>query len=444
MRVLGRSLALPVRLLGAFRKGQRAALFFNQWLEKCSSLIYAYAEASDFSIFPDFSCMSWGGDRMIVSRVRRKLAATGFTLVELLVVIAIIGVLVALLLPAVQAAREAARRISCANNLKQAGIAFHNYHDVYLSLPGMTIGNIWRNPTGIVNPVASLPNQGQPDNRECLSGWVSLAPFMEQNPLAQTVAGHLGGPVPWEGAYQPWKTQVPGLLCPSDGPAHMNVGSNSYKFCLGTTVLDNNQGRAQNWGQPSTGMFTAGQNDNDVSSPVRCWRFSDVTDGLSNTIAIAERRTGNRDLRNDIAHVADFLGDGPMRSASQLKNATGYQQLNDLCMATTSQYGGKKYNDTGVSVECHGAGGGDFPGDRWCDGRPYFSGFNTIVKPNGPSCNPDQGDWGWVMMTASSRHPGVVQVVLGDGSVKSISETIALPTWWALGMKADGNPVGNF
>ena len=381
---------------------------------------------------------------MIVSRGRRKVAATGFTLVELLVVIAIIGVLVALLLPAVQAAREAARRSSCANNLKQAGIAFHNYHDTFQSLPGMTIGNKWRSPPGVVNPVASMPNQGQPDNQECLSGWVSLCPFMEQNPIAQTVAGHLGGPVPWEGAYQPWKTQIPTLLCPSDGPVHLGIGSNSYKFCLGTTVLDNNQGRAQNWGQPSTGMFTAAQNDNDAGSLVRAWRFSDVTDGLSNTIAIAERRNGNRDRREDIAHVADFLGDGAMRSASNLKNVTGYQQLNDLCMATTSQYGGKKYNDTGVSIECHGAGGGDFPGDRWCDGRPYFSGFNAIVKPNGPSCNPDQGDWGWVMMTASSRHPGVVQCVLGDGSVKGISETIALPIWWNLGMKGDGNPVGQF
>jgi hypothetical protein len=148
--------------------------------------------------------------------------------------------------------------------------------------------------------------------------------------------------------------------------------------------LDNHNSHAQEWGQPSTGMFTALTD----WSRARTWRFADVTDGLSNTIAIGERRTGNRDRREDIANVADFLGDGTMRTPSNLKNPTGYQQLSDLCMATASQYGGKKYNDTGVSIECHGAGGGDFPGDRWCDGRPYFAAFSTVVKPNGPLSPP--------------------------------------------------------
>ena len=297
---------------------------------------------------------------------RRRVTTAGFTLVELLVVIAIIGVLVALLLPAVQAAREAARRMSCGNNLKQAGIAIHNYHDTFNVLPPMRIGDNGNN--GVWRP-------GDPaDNEECLSGWVSLTPFFEQNPIAQKVASDRGGPIPWDNTYQPWRTQIPGLLCPSDGPARTNTGSSSYRFCLGTTVLDNHDGHGQDWNQPSTGMFTAVGTWNRA----RHWRFSDVRDGLSNTIALGERRTGNRDRREDIAHVANSRSS--MRTNSNMKNATGYLNLVNDCLTTTSQYGGKKYNDSGP-IEAHGSGGGDFPGDRWCDGRPYFAAFNTLVAP---------------------------------------------------------------
>jgi prepilin-type N-terminal cleavage/methylation domain-containing protein len=370
---------------------------------------------------------------MGILRVRRKLAA-GFTLVELLVVIAIIGVLVALLLPAVQAAREAARRMSCGNNLKQLGIANHNYHDTFNALAPMRTGHNCT-PGGPVQCWNSAEN----DNEQSLSGWVSLTPYFEQNPIAQKVASDNGGPVPWDGNYQPWRTQVPVLLCPSDGPARMDTGSSSYRFCLGTTVLDNHDGHGQDWNQPTTGMFTALTTWNRA----RTWRLGDCKDGLSNTIALAERRTGNRDRREDIAHVANSRG-GSMRTNSNNKTPAGYLALVNDCLQTTNQYGGKKYNDTGVPIEAHGSGGGQFPGDRWADGRPYFAGFNTLVAPNGPSCQEDQGDWNWMMMTASSRHPGIVQVCLGDGSVRNISETINQTTWWALGGKADGVPVQDF
>jgi prepilin-type N-terminal cleavage/methylation domain-containing protein len=364
---------------------------------------------------------------MTVLRVQRKLAA-GFTLVELLVVIAIIGVLVALLLPAVQAAREAARRMSCGNNLKQLGLANHNYHDTYNALAPMRTGTAPFTVNGV-----------NYDNAQCISGWVVLGPYYEQGPIFQKVSGENMGPVPWDGNYQPWRTQIPVLLCPSDGPARMDTGSSSYRFSLGTTVLDNHDGHGQDWNQPSTGMFTALTTWNRA----RTWRFSDCKDGLSQTIALAERRTGNRDQRNDIAHVANSRG-GSMRNNSNNKTPAGYLALVNDCLQTTNQYGGKRYNDTGVPIEAHGSGGGQFPGDRWADGRPYFAGVNTLVAPNGPSCQEDQGDWNWMMMTASSRHPGVVQVCLGDGSVRTISETINQTTWWALGHKADGVPVQDF
>jgi hypothetical protein len=218
----------------------------------------------------------------------------------------------------------------------------------------------------------------------------------------------------------------------------MDTGSSSYRFCLGTTVLDNHDGHGQDWGQPTTGMYTALNTWNRA----RTWRLADVKDGTSNTIANGERRTGNRDMRADIAHVANSRG-GSMRTNSGPKNKTGFQALVNDCLLTANQYGGKKYNDTGP-IEAHGSGGGQFPGDRWGDGRPYFAGFNTLVAPNGPSCQEDQGDWNWMMMAASSRHPGVVQVSLGDGSVRGVSETINLQTWWALGGKNDGEPAQEF
>jgi prepilin-type N-terminal cleavage/methylation domain-containing protein len=353
----------------------------------------------------------------------------GFTLVELLVVIAIIGILVALLLPAVQAAREAARRMSCGNNLKQLALACHNYHDTFKALPPMRGGTI-SNPAGNT----ATANEG------CTSGWVSLLSFYEQGPMFDQVKAANMGPVPWDGNFVPWRTQIPTLLCPSDAPARLDTGSSSYRFSLGTTVLDNHDGHGQDWNQPSTGMFTAMT----TWGRARTWTLSDVKDGTSNTIALAERRTGNRDRREDIAHVANFRTDGTMRALSNQKNKTGFKGLVDDCMQTANQYGGKKYNDTGVSIEAHGSGGGAFPGDRWADGRPYFAAFNTLVQPNGPSCQPDQGDWNWMMMTPSSRHPGIVQVSMGDGSVRSIADTINLQTWWALGGKADGEPLGEF
>ena len=179
------------------------------------------------------------------SFVRRSKA---FTLVELLVVIAIIGVLVALLLPAVQAAREAARRMQCTNHLKQLGLANHNYHDVHKTLPPMRVG------TNVYDSAGNeVGGQEQKCNRNCMSGLVSLAPFYEAMSVYEKAKSRNFAPVPWDAAYGTWTVRIPTLLCPSDEeiPVWNGIGNASYKFCLGTTVHNN----INEWGPEPNGCY---------------------------------------------------------------------------------------------------------------------------------------------------------------------------------------------
>ncbi len=199
---------------------------------------------------------------MSLQRVRSR----GFTLVELLVVIAIIGVMVGLLLPAVQAAREAARRMQCGNNLKQLALAHHNYESTYKMLParkGGTEGN------------SSLTGNR---NRLC-TGFVGILPYIEQQPMYDQIqagdpaAGIApGGRTAWEG-WIVWDNSPAAIRCPSD-PNNIPGGRrNSYAFSVG------DQAEGIRDGQVNRGVFAYRRN---VS-------FRDITDGLSNTALMSER-----------------------------------------------------------------------------------------------------------------------------------------------------------
>ncbi len=353
----------------------------------------------------------------------------GFTLIELLVVIAIIAVLIALLLPAVQQAREAARRSQCKNNLKQLGLALHNYHDTFKLFPYRQGGT------------ANLGNRDGHDmgNDNRGSGMIGMLPYLDQGPLfnsinsEETIGGvpwPAGGPRPWNTTYPHFKARVPGLICPSAGKS-MNtttLGPNNYVFCGGDTTQiggRENQGR----GRRPRGVFG--------------WQSSttiaDIADGTSNTILMSERRFAA--VANDLGNFV--VGQGYATPAA--------------CKATAS---GGKY--TVAAAQLNNA-----TGTRWADGGTSFAAMNTVLPPNNPSCNSDPAgtdttDHRDGYHTATSAHTGGVHALMGDGSVRFVNDNIhagnpetdptiaTLPgdspfgIWGALGTKAGGETVGDF
>lgn len=325
----------------------------------------------------------------------------GFTLVELLVVIAIIGVMVGLLLPAVQAAREAARRMQCSNNLKQLGLGIHNYESTYKQVLPRRGGS------------AGGGNTNRFDgNYRRVSGFVFMLPFIEQTAMADLVASGAtlsngwvippGGPAGWFGHAEwiPWRTQVPTYLCPSDlNPGQqVNTAGNSYAFSLGDSM-----GGATNWNNDnynSRGIFG-------TSGNVR--RFRDATDGLSNTIAMTERPWPMGNLGVTTSTGQKFLGTtvinqpGVLTSpVTCLVNAAGTQLV------------------PGVQFKARF-------GSMWTDAQVERVGFNTVLAPNSVSClsNGDtNADAPGGIVNAGSYHPGGVNAMLLDGSVKFITNSI--------------------
>ena len=313
----------------------------------------------------------------------------GFTLIELLVVIAIIAVLIALLLPAVQQAREAARRSQCKNNLKQLGIALHNYHDAYNLLPcGSTMTD---------GAVAPRPRR--------YSGFIGMLPFFDQAPLYNQLTADQFNPDPWDQGYTPWRQQIPGLLCPSDSKTTLeaNLAKTNYMFSRGDSPWDHNQW-AGNGGRGFRGMFT-GQGDEaflGIRENGHHQGFNNVPDGLSNTIAMSER--------NQAQPGSNLVADGGTAT-----NATNVIiQSNPGACLTLASGAPRRYT----------GGYGSWAGLRYMDGAPAFTGCTTILGPNKGSCTQNGWDGEDGIYEPSSRHVGGVHCLMGDGAVRFISENI--------------------
>jgi prepilin-type N-terminal cleavage/methylation domain-containing protein/prepilin-type processing-associated H-X9-DG protein len=338
---------------------------------------------------------------------RRHQDRRGFTLIELLVVIAIIAILIALLLPAVQQAREAARRSSCKNNLKQLGLALHNFHDVYKEFPTAIRQEVFRDPRW-----AGLQqnDSGWGSGRDRWSYAVALLPQIEQKPLYdQFLANELGKTRPWNNrAFN--RTRLPVLLCPSD------PGSNFvHRSALGPISYHANRGDFwQSWtAWESRGVFGRGGRT--------VLNMAAITDGTSNTAAIAECKIGilsSKKVTEGIARDVGYFRGAPP----------------SICLAEVGA--GDLYTGNVMT-------NGWQIGWRWADSRTPYTSYEHLLPPNGPSCGRDGENDSFV--TASSYHPGGVQVLMLDGSVRFVSETInagnpTLTVQDMPGYAAGGNP----
>lgn len=375
--------------------------------------------------------------------IRRLLRPKGFTLVELLVVIAIIGVLVGLLLPAVQAAREAARRMSCSNNFKQLGLAIHNYHSAYDQNPTHYGG------TGLGQGLGGWWEGSTTTNNMELSAIVGLTPFFEQQGLweqisnsGRAIVGNPNGPAPtpsglWSpmgpnprcdrnlGAnrFIPWVTEIPMLRCPSDpGKGSPGLGRTNYGVSLGdafSQVWDHGplEGNLQ---PPPDGWRPASfaVSDRGFFSKRKSTGFNDILDGLSNTIAMAE--------------IVTDLGDRDKRTAISILNGGWQVELNPSLCVTRNQLdpvaplfwcdGGPGCTNP-PNLATGGNGGIGARGMNWAWAGMACTGVKIMRPPNSEACmNGWYDDVG--SLPAGSRHQGGAHILMGDGAVKFVTDSI--------------------
>lgn len=364
-----------------------------------------------------------------------------FTLIELLVVILVIGIGVAMFLPATRSAREAARRMSCSNNIRQVGLACLNYEAAHRRLPAG-----WCGPAQLVDGRVQSTYNAEEDSANKLvaigrwSAYVAIAGHMEASTISRDIEIVYTNPAtkksypspmaPWnmdEGGFRPWRTELANSRCASDpGTMDKNAtkfpyggGRVNYGFCYGDTGVGATNGKHEN---ANSGMFQGRY----------CRRLRDATDGLANTLLLAEIATSNS---NQLER-----GMGKIRIQGGVRTEMpGLSQSPIACRNTAIA---DKYTEAHASQVEH------WRGMRWADGAIAYTGFNTILPPNSASCSESarENDWGY--FTASGYHGSGVNVFFADASVRYIPNMIdcgnlekPAPTG---GVQAEGNPPSTF
>jgi len=324
--------------------------------------------------------------------------SSGFTLIELLVVIAIIAVLIALLLPAVQQAREAARRVQCKNNLKQMGLALHNYLDVHTCFP----------------PLGCYP-AGSFGQWKTFSAQARLLPYLEQANLQNLIDWSR----PYDVQGNVTGVRVPTYLCPDEINDHPYPDDDIFVYPINYGV---NMGT---WFVFDRG--TAAKGDGAFGSNSKL-QPRDIVDGTSNTLGAAEVKAGQFYLRNSGQPPA--LGVAAPTSPDQV-----------------AAFGGT-FKDSGHT--------------EWAEGEVHHTGFTTTFTPNTRvpynnagtivdiDFNSCRESWAgcntptYAVVTARSYHEGIVQCLLMDGSARAIGENIDRSVWRALGTRQGSEVIGEF
>ena len=349
------------------------------------------------------------------SATAMKPARGGFTLIELLVVIAIIAVLVAILLPAVQQAREAARRTECKNKLKQLGLALANYEETY--------GTFCHGKGGTCTGWVGY-NAGRACNYGRASVYIPLLPFLDEAPRFDDIqAGDPsnnfpeGGPAPWDGAFGPFEVTHDDWVCPSDPGDPPGPGQVNYMYSRGDYIGDNG-----GQGIDATANHTSG-----LFGRHTYFSMGQVPDGASNTVAFSERLRGRWWNFHDGTSPPANNGadarrlDKPLVRNAIMANVGGITSNPAACRSTIDT------NSDGLFYHSRTEWLKNFAGDEWADGQQEFLGFHTVLAPNSGSCNRGTTNWSdqdVSLITANSNHPGGVNVTMADGSVHFITEAI--------------------
>ncbi|MDO5565537.1 MAG: DUF1559 domain-containing protein [Planctomycetia bacterium] len=322
----------------------------------------------------------------------------GFTLVELLVVIAIIGILIALLLPAVQAAREAARRMECTNKVKQIMLASHSYHDAHGCFE------------------TSRGGWGKNNSTQYISCFVWILPFMEQSAYYDTIIG-ANCPSVYNGNAV-YTQRIDALCCPSDSyattPAEWsgNSAKTNYMGCFGDTVIPSGE-----WAYGNRGFFGGGIYAPGCPHPARSPHFNSIAniiDGTANTIAFSEAVTGPKESTNEVKGGIVMLG-----------STNCYKPSNTAAKVSATD---PRFFDSGAAMAHY------VRGQNFAFGNAAITGFMTMLPPNGPSGHAgsydgaeganNQSGWHPSILSATSNHKGGVNVAMADGAVRFVSDTI--------------------